>query len=182
MHIHWYDADYLPLFVANGVTGVRQMWGFPFLFQWRKDITKWASSWSSQVIAGTPIDGPNPFYSGVISVGNENEARQAVRLIKESGADFIEIDGRLSREAYFAIADESGKLGIPFAGGVPYSIRAAEASEAGQKSIEYLGSVSLGLLLDCSEKEEELRKERDKLSGRFFNLAISHSLPVGSTP
>src|SRR6266567_5256025 len=26
MHVHWYDERYLPLFIANGVTGVRQMW------------------------------------------------------------------------------------------------------------------------------------------------------------
>jgi hypothetical protein len=59
-----------------------------------------------QAIAGTPIDGPKAFYPGVISVGNENEARQAVRQVKESGADFIEVDGGLSREAYFAIAEK----------------------------------------------------------------------------
>src|SRR5262249_30385329 len=27
MHVHWYDERFLPLFLANGVTGVRQMWG-----------------------------------------------------------------------------------------------------------------------------------------------------------
>ncbi len=29
MHIHPPDKDYLPLFIANGVTRVRVMWGFP---------------------------------------------------------------------------------------------------------------------------------------------------------
>jgi hypothetical protein len=147
MHVHWYDARYLPLFIANGITGVRQMWGFPVHFQWREEITKGLLLGPRQVIAGTPIDGPRPFYPGVISVGNDNEARQAVRQVKESGADFIEVDRGLPREAYFAIADESRKLGISFAGGVPYSVRAAEASKAGQKSIEYLGAVGPGLLL-----------------------------------
>jgi len=167
MHVHWYDARYLPLFIANGITGVRQMWGFPVHFQWREEITKGLLLGPRQVIAGTPIDGPRPFYPGVISVGNDNEARQAVRQVKESGADFIEVDRGLPREAYFAIADESRKLGISFAGGVPYSVRAAEASKAGQKSIEYLGAVGPGLLLDCSNKEEELRKEGEKAAEGF---------------
>ena len=157
MHVHWYDARYLRLFIANGVTGVRQMWGFPMHHAWREEIAKGSLLGPRQVIASTPIDGPKPFYPGVISVGNENEARQAVRKVRESGADFIEVDGRLSREAYFAIADESRKLGIPFAGGVPYSIRAAEASEAGQKSLEYLR----GIWLACSTQEEELMKESE---------------------
>ena len=41
-------------------------------------------------------------------------------------------------DAYFAIADEARKVGIPFAGHVPLSVTALEASEAGQKSIEHL--------------------------------------------
>ena len=33
MHAHYYDARYLPLFIANGVTGVRIMWGSPHDFK-----------------------------------------------------------------------------------------------------------------------------------------------------
>jgi tetratricopeptide (TPR) repeat protein len=162
MHVHWYDTRYLPLFIANGVTGVRQMWGSPVHFQWRDEISKGLLLGPRQAIAGIPIDGAEAFYPGVIRVGNENEARQAVKRVKDSGADFVEVDGGLSREAYFAIADESRKLGIPFAGGVPRSIRAAEASEAGQKSIEYLGALGPGLYLDYSDNEDELRKRGQK--------------------
>jgi imidazolonepropionase-like amidohydrolase len=52
----------------------------------------------------------------------------------------------LSREVYFAIADEASKLGLPVAGHVPNSVSAAEASNAGQKSIEHL----LGVFESCS--------------------------------
>jgi hypothetical protein len=38
MHVHWYLRDFLPLFIANGVTGVRQMWGMPLHYAWRQDI------------------------------------------------------------------------------------------------------------------------------------------------
>src|SRR5579859_8179343 len=38
MHVHWYEQDYLPLFIANGVTGVRIMWGMPVHHEWRKQI------------------------------------------------------------------------------------------------------------------------------------------------
>jgi cytosine/adenosine deaminase-related metal-dependent hydrolase len=36
MHVHWYDERFLPLFIANGVTGVRQMWGTEKHQQWRR--------------------------------------------------------------------------------------------------------------------------------------------------
>ena len=38
MHVHWYDRSYLPLFTANGVTGIRVMWGMPENLKWRRDL------------------------------------------------------------------------------------------------------------------------------------------------
>src|SRR4051812_6610758 len=29
MHVHWYHSDYLPVFIVNGITGIRIMWGIP---------------------------------------------------------------------------------------------------------------------------------------------------------
>src|SRR5215467_1806985 len=40
MHVHWYGKDYLPLFIANGVTGARMMWGVPEHHAWRKEIER----------------------------------------------------------------------------------------------------------------------------------------------
>ena len=162
MHAHYYDAGYLPLFIANGVTGVRIMWGSPYDFKQREEIAK-GSLIGPRMIIGSPlIDGPKPVWPGSISVSNEVEARQVVRQVKEIGYDFVKIYQLLPREAYFAIADESRKQGISFAGHLPSSISATEASNAGQRSIEHLASMSLGILLACSSKEEELRKEREK--------------------
>ena len=54
MHVHWFYARYLPLFIANGVTGVRQMRGFPEHFQWREEIAKGLLLGPRQAIAETP--------------------------------------------------------------------------------------------------------------------------------
>jgi hypothetical protein len=62
----------------------------------------------------------------------------------------------LPRDAYFAIAQESKRLGIPFAGHVPEAVSPAEASEAGQHSQEHL----INILLACSTSEKELRAQR----------------------
>ena len=90
----------------------------------------------------------------MLAVATPEEARQAVRRQKAEGAGFIKVYWRLRPEAYLAIADESKKLRIPFAGHVPFALSAFDASDAGQKSIEYL----TGLLETCSSKEDELRK------------------------
>lgn len=162
MHAHYFDSAYLSLFIVNGVTGVRIMWGDPVDFKQREEIAKGFLIGPRMVIGSPLIDGPNPVWPGSITVSNEAEGRQVVRQMKEIGYDFIKVYQLLPREAYFAIADESKKLGIPFAGHLPSSIRATEASNAGQRSIEHLASLPLGILLACSSKEEELYKEREK--------------------
>lgn len=154
MHVHWYDKDYLPLFIANGVTGVRQMFGAPEHYQWRKEIEAGQLLGPHQLIASPIVDGPKPVWPGSIAVANASEARQAVTQIKQSGADFVKVYSLLSRDAYFAIADESRKQGIPFEGHVPESVSLEEASNAGQKTVEHL----TGVLIACSTREAELLK------------------------
>jgi imidazolonepropionase-like amidohydrolase len=165
MHVHWYLKDYLPLFIANGVTGARLMWGMPMHQQWRKEIENGSLVGPRLVIASPIVDGPNPVWTGSVSVSDDREARQAVTKARLEGADFIKVYSRLTREAYFAIADETKKQGISFAGHIPQSVTVAEASDAGQKSIEHL----TGILTACSSREEELRKETQAAVSRGQN-------------
>src|SRR5262245_61080696 len=58
MHVHWYDERYLGLFVANGVTSVRTMWGFPMQLDWRKRIDAGALLGPRFTIASAIVDGP----------------------------------------------------------------------------------------------------------------------------
>src|SRR5205085_4364940 len=66
------------------------------------------------------------------------QARAEVRKAKQAGADFIKVHDNLSRAAYLALMAEAKLSGLPVEGHTPVSITAAEASQAGQKSIEHL--------------------------------------------
>lgn len=156
MHVHAWNRESLTLLVANGVIGVREMFGSIDSIQgWRKQVEEGALVLPRMVAAGPIVDGPKPIWPGSIAVGNEEEGRQAVTKVKNGGSDFVKVYSMLPREAYFAIADEAKKQGIPFAGHVPSQVKASEASDAGQKSIEHL----TGILHACSTKEDELLKE-----------------------
>ena len=155
MHVHWYNRESLSLFTANGVTGVRQMFGNSDLLRWREEIAKGSLLGPRMIVASPIIDGPQPVWPNSIAVGNEEEGRKAVIKVKQWGADFVKVYALLPRDAYFGIADESKRQGISFVGHVPFAVSAAEASDAGQKSIEHL----TGILLGCSDKETELRNE-----------------------
>ncbi len=75
--------------------------------------------------------------------------------IKAAGADFVKIYNDIPRDAYFALADEAHKQNIPFVGHLPYGVRASEASDAGQRSIEHLD----GIAIACSKHEQSIINE-----------------------
>lgn len=172
MHVHWYDKDYLPLFLANGVTGIRLMLGAPMHHEWRKDIETGKLQGPRLFIASPIVDGPKPVWPGSISVGNEAEGRQAVIKVKQEGADFLKVYSLLPRAGYFAIAEEAKKQGISFAGHVPIAVSAAEAASSGQKSIEHLSQI----LTSCSTKEAHILQAEQAI----FDGLLATNDPIGA--
>jgi hypothetical protein len=162
MHIHTGGYEngkkYFPRLIANGITGVRDM-GSPLdeILRLRREVDRGEVIGPHMIIAGPIVQGPLPFKLPLfISVNNETEARQAVISLKGHGVDFIKVQDALPRDLYFVIADEAKRQRIPFAGHVPPSVTAAEASNAGQRSIEHLGGRFYGVLLGCSDRGAEL--------------------------
>ena len=94
MHVHTVFGEWLaqwtgekisfPLFVANGVTGVRDMGGdLAIVKQWRSDIASRKLLGPRLVIAGPMLDGPKPRFPSSVGVGtpkpNEPLAPSAAR-------------------------------------------------------------------------------------------------------
>jgi imidazolonepropionase-like amidohydrolase len=163
MHVHIYNNGsqgppsiwFLPVFVAVGVTGIREMWTnpdqLPQINGWRKDVANGKLIAPRIGAAGTLVDGTDLIWPKAPLAHNQAEARAFVKMEKDDGFDFVKVYTNLSREAYFAIADESRKEGIPFAGHIPITIGAEEASAAGQRSAEHLFNIAES----CSTREAE---------------------------
>jgi imidazolonepropionase-like amidohydrolase len=166
MHVHlaginadpaWSKQVLLPLLLANGITGVRDMGGdLDALLGWKRDIESGSLLGPHTVACGPWLAGSGKKTPEQSPVANAEEARAAVRELKHRGADFIKIISLPSREAFFAVADEAKKQDIPFVGHLPFEIGALEASDAGMRSIEHL--LYSAFALSYSSKEEELRK------------------------
>jgi len=184
MHAHsaggpaapWDAKVILPLYIANGITGIRDMGGNLQLLQQRKaSIERRELLGPHMYIAGPFLNGGKP-YEYSITTNTPEQARAAVDQLAGEHVDFIKVLSQLSRDAYFAIADEAKNRKLAFAGHVPESITAAEASAAGQRSIEHLS----GLALDCSREGPELRRKRleaaDKGDNRTYHAAGMRSL------
>lgn len=165
MHVHiaglnadpaWSKQVLLPLLLASGITGVRDMGGdLDTLLEWQREI-------EAGTLLGPHIVASGPFLVGggrktaeQYPVANADEARAAVLDLKKRGANFIKIISLPSRDAFFAVADECKKQDIAFVGHLPFEISAAEASDAGMRSIEHF--LYSAFVLSFSSREAELR-------------------------
>ena len=162
MHVHGFVYLFSefagPLMIANGVTGARDMgYYLDTTLRWKSSIAA-GREVGPRLVIGARVDGPASRARFVAHLVTEEDGVRAVDTLsrKKDGsarANFISTYSEVPRAAYFGIARESKKLGVPFAGYVPYSVSVIEASDAGQRSIEHEDD----LMRACSSRESVLR-------------------------
>jgi len=173
MHVHTFNNNdpqppntwTFPLYLASGVTGVRDMWVKP------GEQAEQVRTWQRQLEAGTFV-GPRFGAIGTLVDGTPRiqksdtvttaaEARAFVAGLAEAGIDFVKVYSRLSPEAYHALVEAANEAGLDVAGHGPNALSSFEVAEAGQRSIEHL----TGVHETCSSKEDSLRTAGVRASG-----------------
>ncbi|MBK7831545.1 MAG: amidohydrolase family protein [Gemmatimonadetes bacterium] len=145
MHVHA-DASggraLLPLFVAAGVTGVRDMNGsLSRLRGWQREIAAGTLVGPRLVISGPYIIGrdlPPALGMPYLRASDEASATRGVDSLVALGVDFVKVHGFLTPTAYFAAARAARRKGITFAGHVTLPVTPLQASDSGQRSLEHL--------------------------------------------
>jgi len=150
MHVHAYFTNdtarfhttsevMLPLFIVNGVTGVRDLGSnLEATLAARDSVAAHQLIGPRMLVSGPMLDGPTTRYAAAIKVATGEEARAAVHMLKERGVDMIKTQSLIPKDAYFALADEATRIGIPFEGHVPNAITGMEAITSNQRSFEHL--------------------------------------------
>ena len=162
---------HFPLFLAWGVTGVRNM------NDGTGDITLELTNSVKRRLAagelhgprflanGPSVDGDPPLGSNSAVVRTADEARAAVNKLVESGADFIKVYENLSREAYFAIMDQARGRGIPVDGHIPFRVTPEEAADAGQRTFEHVLAMAAGCSTAAAAERERFARVLSPLAG-----------------
>lgn len=169
MHAHykWDHLEIDPLLIANGITGVREMWGDMPEFVKVPKKTQPEDMVSPDIyLSGDLIDGnPPSFPFGCLVVTTPDEAIEAVKKQIDKKVDFIKVYGSLSEECFMAIANEAKRRNIPFAGHIPDKVSIYKAIEAGMASAEHL----YGFLEGCLPKDyyENPPKSLEEFISRF---------------
>lgn len=146
MHSHMEAAgsSWLQLYVANGVTGIRDMGSDLDLILNLRQATASGRLLGPRVFAAGPIldDAPGdwPFRLRVKTAG---DGAAAVQMLKRRGVDLVKVHDHTPRDAFFAITAEARRQHLPVAGHVPLGLNVEEAIDAGQGDIEHLSNMQL---------------------------------------
>lgn len=175
-HFNWNFEFSSPMLVANGVTGVREMWGvMDRIKNVRKQVLNDALIAPDIYSAGAIVDGDPPYWPKSSGVKDAEAAKAEVDHQISEGVDFIKVYSLLTRDAYMAITQRCKELHIPFAGHVPVSISIWEAIAAGQQSIEHLD----GILEGCSADKKLLSSSREERYSVEWTSSLVDSFEPG---
>lgn len=174
MHVHIAGEHDLALFVASGVTTVRNMWGFTGPFVWmgladqlalRGRVERGEVLGPRIITAGPILDGRPPNSPFMKVVESSAQGRLAVQEQAEKGYDFIKVYDNLTPQAHAGVMAAARAAGLPVAGHSPAKVGLDAVLASGQVSIEHLtgyldyDAVSLavpgGRLVDYARKTRQ---------------------------
>ena len=169
----------LPLYVAHGVTGVRQLSGTPGHLRLRAEISEGTLPGPRMVVGSPFVDGPSPWPGGAgedeVRVPDPGAARRVVDSLWAAGYAFIKTYQFLSPEVYRALHARGRELGMEVSGEIPMSVSLWEAAALGHRTVEHLTGVEFA----CSRREEELRVEFRRLVAEISaDTTLKTHIPV----
>lgn len=164
MHVHlWYSRNQLPVYVANGITGVRDMGSDHAQTKaWRRAAETGKAIGPHVVTSGPPVAGkPSDDKKLPVMVAiTAEDARRVFDKLDDMEVDFIKILGDVPHDAFIALAERARKWRMPFAGHLPSTVTAGEAIEARMGSMEHL----FGWFVACSSEEAGIRSGKTPAS------------------
>jgi imidazolonepropionase-like amidohydrolase len=135
MHVHTDPSDF-SLFLANGITTVREMNGSADHLKWRAELASRELLGPHLFVASTMIAGEKQRYRHVL-VTSPDQGAKVVKEFAEQQYDFIKVYNGLSRAVYDQIIQTAKEEKIPVVGHIPKAVGLDHALESGQKSIEH---------------------------------------------
>lgn len=150
MHVHFgggpdlieENKALLPLYVANGITTIRDASGdLPEqVLAWRGEIAAGRLFGPRLLSSGAKIEGIAPLWKGTIEVSSEADVDAALARLKDRDkVDFVKItDSTLKPELFLFALRQAKALGIKTSGHIPMALTTEQAVDAGISSIEHL--------------------------------------------
>jgi hypothetical protein len=183
MHVHMDRTD-VPLFLANGITTVREMNGDDWHVALRDSIAAGEVVGPRMFVASTLLAGePQPWRH--VLIPDAATAYRVAHEMKDRGFDYLKIYDGLGRAAYDAFVEASGTLDIPLVGHIPRDVGLDGVLAAGQASIEHVEQITyatVGHEFDASRIPEIASRIAASEAWVVPTLASQRMLSFAGTP
>lgn len=141
MHAHVMREGDALLYLANGVTTVRNMWGEPSLLELTRAIDAGEIPGPRMINAGRIVDGKPPHHFGTVELTDPAAAEAVMSSQMEAGYDFVKIYSNMSLEVFDAVDRFSRSSGVEFSGHVPESVPLRHALDSNMTTMEHFYGV-----------------------------------------
>ncbi len=138
MHTHINQQEWGPVYLAAGITTVRDMGAeLPFVTDMRDAFESGRAIGPHLLLAGI-VDGGGPNAFGPMQATTPEEGRDVVRRYKALGFPQVKLYSLLKPDVVGAIAREAHRLGMTVTGHVPNSLTLTAAVDSGMDHIAHL--------------------------------------------
>src|SRR5579862_4369569 len=142
MHAHFEQVEWGPIYLAAGVTTVRDCGNeFEFITAVRDAIKQGRGLGPRLLLAGI-VDGTGMYTIGVERIDTPEQARMWTDRYHAAGFQQMKIYSSVKLEEVKVVADEAHRLGMTVTGHVPEGLNAYQTIEAGQDQINHIGYVA----------------------------------------
>lgn len=138
MHVHLWNTEHLTLFLANGVTLVRNMWGAPMHLAMAEQLASGEVFGPALMTAGPLMDGTPPIWPQSTVVDTEEQAATYTDMVADQGFEAIKVYNHLDAQVYAALVEAARARGMGVWGHVPDAVGLDGVLAAEQDTIEHL--------------------------------------------
>jgi hypothetical protein len=180
MHVHLWDRHELGLYLSNGVTAVRNLWGMPMHLRLKEDIKNDEIISPLFFTTGPKLTGPDFLGDDNLQLADPSEAKEKVISYKKRGYDFIKTYYGLTEDLFDAVVKQATISDMDIIAHpsqkVPYSYHFNPQI----KSIEHVEDIiqqPLKFKLDTLKLEEVIRDfEKSKHSSFSPTLTVYNNI------
>lgn len=146
MHGHVADRDAMTLYLANGVTTVRNLWGDHWTLDLRRALESEPERYPTLITAGPIIDGAPPVNYPFIVLTDPRDADAEVARQAAAGYDFVKVYSNMSPAVFEAVLAAGRKYGMEVSGHLPHDVPLPVALDGGMRTMEHFLEVADELL------------------------------------
>jgi cytosine/adenosine deaminase-related metal-dependent hydrolase len=138
MHAHFEQVEWGPIYLAAGVTTVRDVGNeFDFITAMRDAVARGAGV-GPRILAAGVVDGAGPYALGVERVTDSASAALEVRKYHDAGFQQMKLYSSLTSASVTAIAREAHRLGMSVTGHIPEGMNAYDGVTDGMDQINHV--------------------------------------------